>query len=108
MYNKNKMKTLLQFLKREQRTVTLALISFIVLMLLGNLFQPILIALGLITGIASVTHLLRRFLLPYIDLKVFAQDAREGNVASALIFLSVILLNIVLVACMTLIVPHLN
>lgn len=49
-------------------------------------------ALGGLTGIAALTHVIRRVLFPYIDMSVLATRAQKSATGAAIVFASVAVL----------------
>jgi Kef-type K+ transport system membrane component KefB len=75
------------------RIVLFSLISLLALIPMWQASQVIFYFIGAIALLAIATHLFRRLLFPYIDLREHADSAlHEKNIASALIVLAVTLI----------------
>lgn len=65
---------------------------------------PWLMFAGLALYGAALSHIMRRVLFPYLDLKVVSDEARKGNSGSGLVFLGVCIVLAVVLCMMTTIV----
>lgn len=79
------------------RTVAFGLIALLALIPMWAASQVIFYFIGAMSLVILATHLFRRLLFPYIDLREYAADALQNkNMASAIVFLSVALIMAVI------------
>ena len=75
--------------KRDIRFIPLLIVSIVVL----YCFESVRIIgwmTGIIVTIILLSHILRRFIFPYMDLREYIEKAREDSISSALIAVAII------------------
>lgn len=87
----------LTYLKKEaKRILPMLLVAGLILVPDTGSFV-VLYSLGITIVISAVSHLIRKILFPYVDLKMFTTKALESPIASAIVFFSISMILAVII-----------
>lgn len=82
------LQSILSYLKKEStRLIPMLLVAGLILLPDAGSFV-ILYSIAITIGLASVSHILRKIMFPYINLRHYAEKALETPMSAAVVFLS--------------------
>lgn len=91
-------------IKEAKRFLPLILAAALILVPDAGSFV-VLYALGITIVVSAISHIIRKILFPYIDLKMFADKALETPLSAAIVFCGVVtILSVIIVATCVLLV----